>query len=311
MTARQAFVIQLVDRREDMGNAIALNSSTFNLARLVGPGVGGILIAATSAGWCYLIDAVSYVPVICSLCLIVPRVVERSAPLALGGTNGSADSSALNVMVQLRAGVRYVLSFPPIGNTLLLVAGASFFGFAAPVLLPILARDVFKGDARTLGWMMSASGVGALAGAIYLSTRTGLRGIGTVITLGGLAMGAGLLGCGLSRGLDAALVFLACLGGGGVLLMASSNTVIQSLTDDDKRGRVMSLFAMAFTGTTPMGNLLIGALAGGRIGVRWTMVGCGGCCAVCAGLYFLRLPQLRAAAAPILERLGGANPRTG
>ena len=307
MTARQAFVIQLVDRREDMGNAIALNSSTFNLARLVGPALGGILIAATSAGWCYFIDAISYLPVICSLCLIIPRVVERPVPPALGAAEIPAQKSALNVMAQLRAGLRYVWSFPPIGHTLLLVAGASFFGFAAPVLLPILARDVFKGGPQTFGWMMSASGVGALAGAIYLSTRTGLRGIGTVITLGGVAMGAGLLGCGLARGLDTALVFLAFLGTGGVLLMASSNTVIQSLTDDDKRGRVMSLFAMAFTGTMPMGNLLVGALAGGRIGVRWTMVGCGVCCAGCAGAYFLRLPQLRAAAAPILARLDKAS----
>ena len=303
MTARQAFVVQLVDRREDMGNAIALNSSTFNLARLVGPGLGGLLTAATSAGWCYFVDAVSYVPVICSLCLIIPRVTERPAPPALGTAPAPMESAALDVMAQLRAGLRYVWSFPPIGHTLLLVAGASFFGFASPVLLPILARDVFRGGPQTFGWMMSASGVGALAGAIYLSTRTGLRGIGTVITLGGVAMGAGLLGCGLSRGLDAAFVFLAFLGAGGVLLMASSNTVIQSLTDDDKRGRVMSLFAMAFTGTSPIGQFLIGTLAGGRVGVRWTMVGCGVCCAVCAGGYYLRLPQLRAAAAPLLARL--------
>ena len=244
VTARQAFVIHLVDRREDMGNAIALNSSTFNLARLVGPALGGLLIAATSAGWCYLLDAISYLPVICSLCLISPRVIERPAPLALG----AAESSALNVMEELGAGLRYTWSFPPIGNTLLLVAGASFFGFAAPVVLPILARDVFRGGPQTFGWMLSASGVGALAGAIYLSTRTSLRGIGTVITLGGVAMGVGLVGCGLSRGLDAALVFLTFLGAGGVA-----------------------------------------------------------CCAVCAGLYFLRLPQLRAAAAPILERLDRAS----
>ena len=301
MTARQAFVIQLVDRREDMGNAIALNSSTFNLARLVGPGVGGLLIAATSVGWCYLIDAVSYLPVICSLCLILPRVGEPG-PRGASAVGAARDASG-RVMEQLRAGFRYVLGVPPIGHTLLLVAAASFFGFAAPVVLPILARDVFRGDARTLGWMMSSSGVGALAGAIYLSTRTSLRGIGTVISLGGVAMGAGLIGCGLARGLDTALVFLAFLGAGGVLLMASSNTVVQSLTDDDKRGRVMSLFAMAFTGTTPMGNLLVGALAGGRIGVRWTMVGCGACCAVCAGLYFLRLPRRRSWPASTTRRV--------
>ena len=129
-----------------------------------------------------------------------------------------------------------------------------------------VSGDVFGGDARTLGWMMSASGVGALAGAVYLSTRTSIRGLGIVITLGGVAMGVGLAGCGQSRSLPFALGCLSCLGAGGVLLMASGNTVVQSLVDDDKRGRVMSLFAMAFTGTTPLGNLLIGALAGLVVG---------------------------------------------
>ena len=294
MTARQAFVIQLVDRREDMGNAIALNSSMFNLARLLGPGVGGLLIASVGAGYCYLVDALSYLPVIVSLWMIRPRA-------AMGG-GGKTPAVPGRVLAQLRAGIDYAFGFPPIGATLLLVAATSFAGFAAPVVLPILARDVFGGDARTLGWMMSASGVGALAGAIYLSTRTTVRGLGTVIVLGGFAMGAGLIGCGLCRTEEPALVCLAFLGAGGVLLMASGNTVVQSLTDDDKRGRVMSLFAMAFTGTTPLGNLMIGALAGGRVGVNRTLMGCGVCCALCAGAYLSQLPKLRLQALPVLER---------
>ena len=295
VTARQAFVIQLVERREDMGNAIALNSTMFNLARLLGPAVGGLLIAKVGAGYCYLVDAVSYVPVIVSLWMIAPRAASVAAD--------RAPAVAGRVWAQLRAGFGYAFGFPPIGATLLLVAAMSFAGFAAPVLLPILARDVFGGDARTLGWMMSASGVGALAGAVYLSTRTTIRGLGTVIALGGFAMGAGLVGCGLCRTMEPALGCLAALGAGGVLLMASSNTVVQSLTDDDKRGRVMSLFAMAFTGTTPLGNLAIGALAGGRVGVHRTLIGCGVCCAVCAGVYLSRLPGLRLQAHPVLDRL--------
>ena len=299
ITARQAFVIEMVDRREHMGNAIALNSTMFNLARLIGPGLGGLLIAAVGAGYCYLVDSLSYIPVIVSLWMIRPRML---APRVAPGIRADEKRDAEHPLAALRAGMRYAFGFAPIGNTLLLVAAASFTGFAAPVILPILARDVFGGDARTLGWLMSGSGVGALAGAIYLSTRTTVRGLGTVIAVGGCAMSVGLAAIAFCRTQAPAEVCMMCLGTGGVLLMASSNTVVQSLTDDDKRGRVMSLFAMAFTGTTPLGNLAIGALAGGRLGVRWTLVGCGVCCALSTAVYYLRLPQLRAFAGPVLTR---------
>ena len=297
LPARQAFLIQMVDRREDLGNAIALNSSMFNLARLLGPAFAGLLIAAVGAGYCYLVDSLSYVAVIISLWRIRPRAaVSRS--VAVEGVRKFGRSLA-----ELRDGVAYAFGFAPIGNVILLVAAAAFTGFAAPVLLPIVARDVFGGDARTLGWLMSASGVGALGGALYLSTRVTVRGLGEVITGGGVAMGAGLIGVAFCRTLELGAVCMFFAGLGGVLLMASSNTVIQSLTEDDKRGRVMSLFAMAFTGTTPLGNLAIGALAAGRLGVRWTLVLSGTCCALAAGVFFLRLPMLRTFAAPILDKL--------
>ena len=299
LPTRQALFIHLVDRREDLGNAIALNSSMFNLARLLGPAIGGLLIARVGAGYCYLTDAVSYLAVIVSLTRIVPRVSVLAAQRAREAANRAG-----HAVEEFVDGLRYAFGFPPIGITLLLVAATSFTGFAAPVLLPILARDVFGGDARTLGWLMSAAGIGALGGAIYLSTRTTVRGLGRVIALGGLSMGLGLVGCAFCRGMEPALVCLAFTGMGGVLLMASSNTVVQSLVDDDKRGRVMSLFAMAFTGTTPLGNLAIGALAGGRLGVRGTMSLAGACCALCAVAYLVRLPGLRAEAGPVLDRMG-------
>ena len=295
MTCRQAFVIQLVDKREDLGNAIALNSSMFNLARLLGPAVGGLLIRFVGAGWCYAIDAVSYVAVILSLTQIVPRLVERAGP--------AAAKSFGRTLSELRAGVVYAFGFVPIGNLILLVAATAFTGFAAPVVMPIFARDIFGGDASTLGWLMSASGVGALAGAVYLSTRTGVRGLGRVITVGGVAMGVGWIGCALCRTLEPALLCLTCVGAGGVLLMASSNTVVQSLVDEDKRGRVMSLFAMAFTGTTPLGNFVLGHLAGGRVGVRAAVVGCGVGCVVWALAFLARLPRLRIEARPRLDAL--------
>ncbi len=295
MTCRQAFIVEMVDRREDLGNAIALNSTMFNLARLLGPAVGGLLIRWVGAGWCYAIDAVSYVAVIISLTRIVPRLVERTGP-ALAKSFG-------HTLSELRAGVSYAFGFAPIGNLILLVAATAFTGFAAPVAMPIFARDVFGGDARTLGWLMSASGVGALAGAAYLSTRVKVRGLGKVIGAGGLLMGIGWIACGLSRSLAPALVCLTCVGLGGVLLMASSNTVVQSLVDEDKRGRVMSLFAMAFTGTTPLGNLVIGALADGRLGVRGTVMLCGAGCLLCAAVFIARLPRLRIEARPKLDAL--------
>ena len=296
LPTRQAFVIQMVDRREDLGNAIALNSSMFNLARLLGPAAGGLLIAAIGAGYCYLVDSISYVAVLISLWRITPRVpVFNPAVARVRGFGRS--------LGELRDGIAYAFGFAPIGNVIWLVAATASTGFAAPVLLPILARDVFGGDARTLGWLMSASGVGALGGALYLSTRVTVRGLGDIMTGGGVAMGLGLIGCAFCRTLAPGACCLVFVGAGGVLLMASSNTIVQSLTEDDKRGRVMSLLVMAFTGTTPLGNLAIGALAGGRLGVRWTLVLAGVACALSAAIFFLRLPALRRFAAPILDKL--------
>ena len=305
MTARQAFVIQLVERREDMGNAIALNSTMFNLARLLGPAVGGLLIARVGAGYCYLVDAVSYVPVIVSLWMIAPRVATRRRDNAVADQFRCRDGPACLGATARRSSTTRSVSLPSAQRCYWWRPCRSS-GFAAPVVLPILARDVFGGDARTLGWMMSASGVGALGGGdLPEYARQTIRGLGTVIALGGFAMGAGLAGCGCCRTMEPALGWLVCGGAGGVLLMASGNTVIQSLTDDDKRGRVMSLFAMAFTGTMPLGNLLIGALAGGRLGVNRTLVGCGVCCALCAGAYLSQLPKLRLQALPVLDRKEG------
>ena len=290
-----------MDRREDLVNAIALNSSMFNLARLLGPAFGGLLIARVGAGYCYLIDAVSYLAVILSLVRIVPRVSVLAAQRAQ-----EAAARAGHVLEEFLGGLRYVRAFPPIGNTLLLIAAAAFTGFAAPVLLPAMAKDVFGGDARTLGWLMSALGIGAVGSAVYLSTRTTVRGLGRVIALGGMAMGLGLVGCGFCRSLLPALGCLVVSGAGGVLLSSSGNTVIQSLVDDEKRGRVMSLFAMAYMGMSPLGNLAIGALADWRLGVRGTLCLAGAGCALAAVAYFVRLPQLRALAGPVLDRMENA-----
>ena len=331
---RQAFVIQLVDRREDLGNAIALNSSMFNLARLVGPALGGIVIAATNAGVCYLIDAVSYVAVLISLFFVQPRRARPAAAAAGMGAAGRGTGAGAGVAgtvaaegaerteaaaeagvgpkvphrgwADLREGWAYAYGYVPIRAVVTLVASISFTGFAASVLLPVFARDIFGGDAKTLGALMSATGIGALGGALYLSTRSGVRGLGRVMVVGGGAMGLGLIGCALCHFFWLAEVALVMTGAGGVLLMASGNTVLQSLTEDRMRGRIMSLFAMAFTGTAPLGNLAAGALAGAWLGAERTMMVCGVCCLVAVGVFARQLPRIRQAAAPALERMDQA-----
>ena len=287
--ARQALVVAFVNRREHVSNAIALNSSVFNLARLIGPALAGFVIAGVGAAGCYVVDGVSYVAVIVSLLLmkVAPPGVARETK---------------HPFIELREGFSYALGFPPIRGILITLAMISFAGFSYAVLTPLFARDVFGGDARTLGYLMSASGVGAVIGATYLSGRKQVRGLGKVIALGGLLMGAGVNAFVLSRYLPLSLLCLGVVGLGGVLVMASSNTLLQAMVDERMRGRVMSLFTMSFTGTMPLGNLIVGGVAK-TIGAQLTLAASGVICVVVAALFYRQVPALRAAAAPVMERL--------
>lgn len=294
MPTRQALVIEFVERREHLGNAIALNSSMFNLARLVGPALAGYVINWRGAGACYLLDGISYMAVIISLLMmrLRPHPHKPHHP---------------HPWHSLQEGFRFAFGFPPIRALIVVVGLVSFLGFSYTVLTPVFAHDVFKGDARTLGQLMAASGVGALLGAMYLGTRTRVRGLGYVITIGGILMGVGIIGFSFSRWLGLALVCIAFAGMGGVLLMASSNTVVQSLVEDHHRGRVMSIYTMAFTGTMPLGNLVAGSLAH-AVGVRTTLLISGAACIVVMAFFFRELPRLRKIAAPVLDRLSPSTP---
>ena len=292
MPTRQALVVEFVERKEHLSNAIALNSSLFNLARLIGPAVAGFVIAGFGPGLCYLLDGITYLAVIAAL--LAMRLTERPVRRV-----------QQHPWIELRQGFHYAFGFTPIRILIGLVAAISAIGFSYTVLTPIFARDVFQGDARTLGWLMSASGVGAVSGALYLGSRTTIRGLGRIITFGGAAMGTGLIGFALSRWLPLSLVCLTLTGMGGVLLMASSNTLIQTLVDDDKRGRVMSIFSMAFTGTMPVGNLLAGSFAAAW-GTMATLTVSGIICIVIAVVFYRSLPRLRAAVAPMLAKLDPA-----
>lgn len=289
LPTRQALVIEFIEKKEHLGNAIALNSSMFNLARLIGPALAGYVINWYGPGGCYLADGISYLAVIISLLAMRLREYPHK-------------KSHPHPWLALKEGFHAAFGFAPIRALITVVGLVSFVGFSYTVLTPIFARDIFGGDARTLGQLMAASGIGALCGAMYLGTRVTVRGLGNVITVGGGLMGIGLIGFSLSHVFALALACMAMTGMGGVLLMASSNTVVQSLVEDHHRGRVMSIFTMAFTGTAPFGNLAVGAIAG-KVGARSTLLFSGGVCIVVVLFFFRQLPGLRQQAAPVLARL--------
>lgn len=286
--ARQSFLVQLLDRRADLTNAIALNSSMFNGARLVGPSIAGLLIAWAGEGLCFLLNGLSYVAVLAGLALI------RVAP------NARAEAKTA-IRDNLTEGFRYALGFTPIRTLLLLLALVSLAGASYAQLLPIFAEQILGGDARTQGFLVSAVGVGALTGALYLAGRPGARGLGRLIAGSCFLFGAGLIGLGLSRWLWCTLAVMPVIGFGLMVQMASTNTVLQTIVDDDKRGRIMSLYSMAFLGMTPFGSLIAGSLAH-AVGAPLTVL-LGGACCIAGSIWFARrLPALREIVHPIYAR---------
>lgn len=290
MPARQAFVIEMVESRGDLANAIALNSSMVNGSRLIGPSLAGLLIAAAGEGYCFLIDGISYIAVIISLLLMeVSREPRRQ--------------QGEKVLTELKRGWQYASGFVPIRAILLLLALVSLVGMPYTVLMPIFAGSVLHGGAHTLGFLMAASGVGAVTSAIVLARRETVRGLGRLIFLNASLFGVALLGFSLSRWFWLSLVLMVATGYGLMQQMAASNTVLQTIVEEDKRGRVMAFYSMAIVGTAPFGSLISGVVAD-RIGAPATL-GIGGVLCVLGALWFLRrLPQLRALIHPIYVRLG-------
>jgi MFS family permease len=291
MPARQAFVVEMVERREDLANAIALNSSMVNGARLLGPSIGGVIIAAVGEGWCFMIDAISYLAVIASLLAmkITPRIINQAVEA--------------RVVQQVREGWAYVVRFAPIRNVLLLLALVSLVGMPYTVLMPVFANEILRGGPNTLGLLMAASGVGALTGAMFLAARKSVLGLGKYIPLMAGLFGAGLIAFSYSRLIGLSLLLMVVTGLGFMIQMAASNTVLQTIVDEDKRGRVMSFYTMAFMGTAPFGSLLAGSLAA-KIGAPHTLI-FGGLGCILGALWFARtLPSLRQEVRPIYARIG-------
>lgn len=291
MPVRQSFLVQMIEDRSDLPNAIALNSSMVNLARLLGPSVAGILIATIGEGGCFTVDAVSYLGVILSLLMM--RVAVPQRPLG----------PRKRVFFEFTEGFRYVATFSPIRSILLLLALISFMGMPYQVLLPIVVTQKLGGGASVLGYLMAASGLGALTGALYLASRPSVLGLGRLIPLAAAGFGVALIGFSESKWIWLSLPLIALAGMGMMIQMAATNTVVQTIVDEDKRGRVMSFYTMAFAGMAPFGSLFAG-FAADRIGSTETLLFGGAACLVGAAAFLRALPEIRTQLHPIYTRLG-------
>jgi MFS family permease len=290
MPARQSFLVQMVEDRNDLSNAIAINSSMVNGARLVGPAIAGLVIGALGEGWCFLIDGVSYLAVIASLLMM------RIQRLDLRRT-------ASSMLEQMREGWNYVRTFRPIRTILLLFSLLCLMGYPFAVLLPVFVVQVLHGGATTLGWLTGASGIGALVSALSLAIRKSVVGLTRMLQIAAAMLGGALVLFGLSHTLWVSLLLMGFVGFGLMQSASASNTIIQSLVPEDKRARVMSYYTMAFFGAAPFGSLLAGALAD-RIGAPHTVILTGAFC-VAGSLWFtFELPKIRAVMRPIYQEMG-------
>jgi MFS family permease len=289
MPVRQSFMVEIVQAK-DLGNAIALNSSIVNSAQLLGPSIAGILIASMGEGVCFLLNGISYLFVIVSL-------------LAMKIASKKIETQNTHVLQGIREGFSYVFGFTPIRSILLLLALVSLIGMPYRVLMPVFARDVLHGGSHTLGFLMGSSGLGALLGSIYLASRKSVLGLGKWIALATGVFGIGLIAFSLSRVFWFSLFLIFLSSFGMMVQFASSNTILQTIVDEDKRGRVMSFYAMALRGMAPFGSLLAGGLAG-KIGAPNTLMIGGGSCFLGALVFARNLPLLREMVRPIYVRMG-------
>ena len=290
MPGRQSFMVQMVDDRADLGNAIAINSSMVNIARLIGPSLAGMLIAVSSEGWCFLVDGISYIAVIASL-------------LAMRISVQQARRHTTSMAHELHEGWAYVTGFLPVRTILLLFAVVSLMGMPVVVLMPIFAAQVLHGGPHTLGFLMGAMGVGALASALSLAARKSVRGLIRGIPVAAVIFSIGLIGFGLSHWLWLSMVTSLIAGVGMMQGMAASNTIIQTLVSEDMRGRVMSFYTMAFMGMAPFGSLLAGSMAS-AFGAPTSVIVTGTVVLLGAAWFFTRLPAIREIIRPIYREMG-------
>jgi len=288
--ARHSFVIDMVEKKEHLGNAIALNSMMFNGARIIGPSIAGVVLASAGEGICFLINALSYVFVIASLLMM--RIQRRDVM-----------KKETHILKDLNEGFKYTFGFPPIKHLILLLALANMMGMSYTVLMPVFAKEILHGGSHTYGFLMAAAGCGALAGALFLASRESVLTLGRLVPAAAIFFGTGLVALSFTGVFTVAVVLLVIIGLGMMLQTSSSNTIIQTITDDDKRGRVMSFYTMAVMGTSPIGNLLAGALAR-IIGTPMTILFSGISCIIGALFFLKKLPELKASVHPVYVKMG-------
>jgi MFS family permease len=290
MPTRQSFLVEMVEEKEDLANAIALNSSMVNSARLLGPSIAGILVAAVGEGICFLINGISYLTVIGAL--VAMKIVPKNLK-----------PQRSRVWYGLKEGFTYASAFAPIRAVLLLLALMSLMGMPYVVLMPVFAKDILHGGPHALGFLMGASGLGALIGAFYLASRKTVLGLGRLIAVAASIFGLGIIAFSFSRLLWLSLPLMLMTGVGQMVQMASSNTILQTIVDDDKRGRIMSFYTMAFMGGTPLGSLFAGTLAS-SIGTPHTLLIGGTTCLMGSVFFAHKLPALRKIVRPIYVKMG-------
>ena len=296
MPSRQSLVVDMIDKREDLGNAIALNSSMVSGARILGPSIAGILITITGEGTCFLLNAISYIFVIVFLLMmkITPRITKKQ------------DTHVIKGFIE---GFKYTFGFMPLRYVIVLLALISFMGMPYTLLMPIFAKNILHGGAHTYGFLMGAAGIGALCGSMYMASRKNVLGMTKIIAWAAATFGIGLVAFSLSHFFLLSFALMLIVGIGFTLQMASSNTHLQTIVDDDKRGRVMSLYAMAFMGTAPFGSYFAGTMAS-LIGAPYTLLVGGVACIIGAIVFARKLPKIEMLIRPIYVKMGIINDAT-
>ena len=276
---RQSFIVQMIGDKQDLPNAIALNSLTMNATRLVGPALGGFLVVGLGEAWCFLLNGFSFLAIL----------------IALGSTR-IQDSGVVrkthSAWRDLRDGFHYTFGYMPIRTLLLQLSIISFMAMPYTVMMPLFAGDVFGGTARTFGTLVGSAGFGAIIATLYLASRRSVKGLASVIAIAPMICGVALMLFSQSRILWLSHVLMVFIGFGIICHAASINTILQSVVDDDKRGRVMSFYTMCFVGTAPLGSLALGQLAH-LIGVPNTFLLAGAVCLLAGVVFYLRLDTWR------------------
>jgi MFS family permease len=287
--SRHSFVIEMVEKKENLGNAIALNSLMFNGARLIGPSIAGVMLATTGEGVCFLINAISYIFVIGSLLMM--QIPKKEFP-----------RKETKIFRELKEGFDYTFGFAPIKHIILLLAVVNIMGASYQVLMPVFVKEVLHSGSGTFGFLMAATGLGALIGAAYLASRESIIKLGRMIPLSVALSGAGLVALAFTNFTPATMGILFIVGIGFMLNTASSNTILQTVTNNEMRGRVMSFYTMAIIGTSPFGSLLAGSMAK-FFGTQYAILVGGLACIGGALIFYKKLPKLKTLVKPIYDRL--------